>query len=319
MTDTALTLRAFNDLFPNEDAARAWFESARWPDGPVCPVCGCVNHACWLRTIRRWECTACRRQFSVTAGTPMHRTHLPLLTWAQAIYLIVASSKGISAVKLSEMLGVSYETAWHLGHRIRAMMAEQNMLLSGLVEIDETYAGAPPRKRAKPEREDDDRDPPPNPKGRGTKRPLLLVAAERGGAVVTKVILTHGKAAVAEALSSVLDADAVAMTDGLPAYKHLGAARTHLSVNHSQREYARTDDATGHRVHVNRVESFNGFLGRAVVGVFHFVSPKHLGRYAGEAAFRWNRKADACLERMALLVRNGVGRTLPYGFLTGAA
>lgn len=320
MTDTALTLRAFNDLFPNEDAARAWFEHARWPDGPVCPVCGCVNHACWLRTIRRWECTACRRQFSVTAGTPMHRTHLPLLTWAQAIYLIVASSKGISAVKLSEMLGVSYETAWHLGHRIRAMMAEQNMLLSGLVEIDETYAGAPPRKRAKPEREDDDHDPPPpNPKGRGTKRPLLLVAAQRGGAVVTKVIPTHGKAAVAEALSSVLDADAVAMTDGLPAYKHLGAARTHLSVNHSQREYARTDDATGHRVHVNRVESFNGFLGRAVVGVFHFVSPKHLGRYAGEAAFRWNRKADACLERMVLLVRNGVGRTLPYGFLTGAA
>ena len=320
MTDTALTLRAFNDLFPDEDAARAWFERARWPDGPVCPVCGCVNRSCWLRTIRRWECTACRRQFSVTAGTPMHRTHLPLLTWAQAIYLIVASSKGISAVKLSEMLGVSYGTAWHLGHRIRAMMAEQNMLLSGLVEIDETYAGAPPRKRAKPEREDDDRDPPPpNPKGRGTKRPLLLVAAERGGAVVTKVIPAHGKAAVAEALSSVLDADAVAMTDGLPAYKHLGAARTHLSVNHSQREYARTDEATGHRVHVNRVESFNGFLGRAVVGVFHFVSPKHLGRYAGEAAFRWNRKADACLERMALLVRNGVGRTLPYGFLTGAA
>lgn len=167
MTDTALTLRAFNDLFPDEDAARAWFERARWPDGPVCPVCGCVNRACRLRTIRRWERTACRRQFSVTAGTPMHRTH--------------------------------------------------------------------------------------------------------------------------------------------------------LSVNHSQREYARTDEATGHRVHVNRVESFNGFLGRAVVGVFHFVSPKHLGRHAGEAAFRWNRKADACLERMALLVRNGVGRTLPYGFLTGAA
>ncbi|MCM8738524.1 IS1595 family transposase [Azospirillum sp. A1-3] len=320
MIDAALTLRAFNDLFPDEEAARAWFERARWPDGPVCPVCGCVDHACWLKTIRRWECTACRRQFSVTAGTPMHRTHLPLLTWAQAIYLIVASSKGISAVKLAEMLGVSYETAWHLGHRIRAMMAEQNTLLSGIVEIDETYAGAPPRKRAKPERKDDDRDPPPpNPKGRGTKRPLLLVAAERGGDVVTKVIPTHGKAAVAEALSSVLDADAVAMTDGLPAYKHLGAARTHLSVNHSQREYARTDEATGHRVHVNRVESFNGFLGRAVVGVFHFVSPKHLGRYAGEAAFRWNRKAEACLERMARLVRNGVGRTLPYGFLTGAA
>ncbi|WP_256379218.1 IS1595 family transposase [Azospirillum sp. TSA2s] len=232
--------------------------------------------------------------------------------------MIVASSKGISAVKLSEMLGVSYETAWHLGHRIRAMMAEDSPLLSNVVEIDEMYAGAPPRKRAKPEREDDD-PPPPNPKGRGTKRPLVLVAAERGGDVVAKVIPTHGKEAIASALDGVLDPEATVMTDGLPAYKHIGKRQTHLAVNHSDREYARTDEATGLRVHVNRVESFNNFMRRAVVGVWHQISTKHLGRYAGEAAFRWNRKADACLERMALLVRNGVGRTLPYGFLTGAA
>ena len=136
-------------------------------------------------------------------GTPMHRTHLPLLTWAQAIYLTVSSSKGISAVKLSEMLDVHYVTAWHLGHRIRAMMAEANPLLSGVVEIDEMYAGAPPRKRAKASRDHDDSDPP-NPTGRGTKRPLVLVAAERGGNVVAKVIPTHGKAAIAAALDGVV-------------------------------------------------------------------------------------------------------------------
>ena len=320
MNTTALTLRAFNDLFPNEEAARAWFERARWPDGPVCPSCGTVSKSWWIRTARRWNCKRCRHQFTVTAGTPMHRTHLPLLTWAQAIYLIIASSKGISAVKLSEILGVSYETAWHLGHRIRAMMAEDSPLLSGIVEIDETYGGAPPRKFTKPELKDDDRDPPPpNPKGRGTKRPLLLVAAERGGDVVTRVIPTHGKEAIASVLDGVLEPNAVVMTDELPAYKHIGKRQTHLSVNHSDREYARTDEATGLRVHVNRVEAFNSFLGRAVVGVFHFVSPTHLGRYAGEAAFRWNRKADASLARMARLVRNGDGRTLPYGFLTAAA
>lgn len=230
MNAAAFTLHAFHVLFPDEDTARAWFERARWPDGPVCPACGCVDHACWLKTVRRWECTACHRQFTVTAGTPMHRPNLLLLTWAQT---------------------------------------------------------------------------------------LVLVAAERDGDVVARAIPTHGRAVVAEALDGLLDADAVAMTDGLPAY--LGTERTHLSVIHSQREYARTDAATGHRVHVVRVESFNSFLGRAVVGVFHFASPKHLGRYAGEAAFRWNRKADACLERIALLVRNSVGRTLPYGFLTGVA
>lgn len=318
MNETALTLRAFNDLFPDEDAARAWFERARWPDGPTCYHCGTIGHAAYMPKTKFWHCKACKRQFSVTAGTPMHRTHLPLLTWAQAIYLIVASSKGISAVKLSEMLGVSYETAWHLGHRIRAMMAEDSPLLSNVVEIDEMYAGAPPRKRAKPEHEDDG-PPPTNPKGRGTKRPLVLVAAERGGDVVAKVIPTHGKESIASALDGVLDPEATVMTDGLPAYKHIGKRQSHLSVNHSDREYARTDEATGLRVHVNRVESFNNFMRRAVVGVWHQISTKHLGLYAGEVAYRWNRKADACLERMALLVRNGVGRTLPYGFLTGAA
>lgn len=105
------------------------------------------------------------------------------------------------------------------------------------------------------------------------------------------------------------------MTDGLPAYKHLGAERTHLSVNHSEREYARTDPETGHRVHVNRVESLSRFMRRAVIGVWHQISVKHLGRYASEATFRWNRKGDACLDRMVQMVRNGEGRLLSYGFL----
>ena len=117
----------------------------------------------------------------------MHRTHLPLLTWAHAIYLIVSSSKGISAVKLGEMLGISYPSAWHLGHRVRAMMAAANPILSGVVEIDEMYAGARPRKRTKSSRDHDDAGAPPaNRKGRGTKRPLVLVAAKRGGDVVAR-------------------------------------------------------------------------------------------------------------------------------------
>ena len=314
-----MSLRAFNEMFPDEDAARKRFEKSRWPVGPACPKCGAINHAAWLKTPRRWNCMGCRHQFSVTAGTPMHRTHLPLLTWAHAIYLIVASSKGISAMKLGEILGISYPAAWHLAHRVRAMMAESNPVLAGVVEIDEMYAGAPPRKRAKPARDHDDSEPPANPTGRGTKRPLVLVAAARDGDVVAKVIPTHGKADIAAAVDGVLDRGATVMTDGLPAYKHIGKTQPHLAVNHSGREYARTDAASGHRVHVNRVESFNAFMRRAVIGVFHNVSVKHLGRYTGEATFRWNRKADGCLARMARMVQNGEGRLLSYAFLTAKA
>ncbi len=136
---------------------------------------------------------------------------------------------------------------------------------------------------------------------------------------MAKVIPTHGKEAIATALDGVLAPDAVVMTDGLPAYKHIGKVQPHLSVNHSDREYARTDPATGHRVHVNRVESFNGFMRRAVVGVWHQISVKHLGRYASEATFRWNRKKDDVLDRMAHMVRTGEGRRLSYAFLTAKA
>ncbi len=167
-----ITLRAFNEMLPDEDAARAWFERSRWLHESECYHCGAVGSAAYMPKTKFWHCKSCKKQFSVTAGTPMHRTHLPLLTWAHAIYLIVSSSKGISAVKLGEMLGISYPSAWYLGHRVRAMVAEANPILFGVVEIDEMYAGAPTRKQAKSSRDHDDDDgPPANRKGRGTKRP----------------------------------------------------------------------------------------------------------------------------------------------------
>lgn len=126
----------------------------------------------------------------------------------------------------------------------------------------------------------------------------------------------HSKEAIASALDGVVDPKATVMTDGIPAYKHIGETQAHHSVSHCNCEYARTDEATGHWVDVNRVESFNCFMRRAVIDVWHQISVKHLGRYAGEATFRWNRKADACLDRMTQMVRNGAGSLLSYAFLT---
>ena len=319
MSKSGLSLREFNKLFPDEEAARAWFESVRWPHGPECPGCGSVNGSTWMKTVRKWNCRSCFKQYTVMIGTVMHGSHLPLLTWATAIYLVASSSKGISAVKLGEMIGVSYKTAWFLGHRIREMMAERDVLLSGLVEIDETYAGAPPRKKNKSRDDDDDHGGWSGKTGRGTDRPMLLVAAERHGAVVTKTIPTHSKAEMKAALSGVLSKNAVAVTDGLPAYAWLGEERWHPTVTHSHGEYVWKDADTGIPIHVNRVESFHSFLGRAIWGVFHSVSPKHLGRYASECAFRWNRKADLCLARMAEIVRSGIGRSLRFDALVRPA
>jgi transposase-like protein len=301
--------------FASEEACRDFLEQARWPQGPVCPACGAVGRASRISTRgHRLSCTACKTQFSVTAGTHMHKTRLPLTMWLEAMFLLACSSKGMSSMKLSEWLGIQYRTAWHLAHRIRAMMAENDPVLRGVVEIDEIYGGGPPRKRNTGD--DDPEDPPPptsrGPTGRGTKRPLVLVAAERGGKVVAKRIASHSKEAIDDGLTGLLDGEAAAVTDALLAYKHLGRERPHLTVTHSRREFARTDVETGLRVHVSTAEGFNSMFRRAVVGVYHYVSGKHVDRYAVESTFRWNRRDLGPLARLTSLVANGAGRVLPY-------
>src|SRR5690349_21225804 len=129
------------ERFGSEEKCRAYLEDLRWPDGVECPRC---KHDKVSRIAERnqYECAKCRYQFSVTAGTIMHDSHLPLWKWFLAIYLMVESKKGISAKQLQRTLGVSYKTAWYLAHRIRdAMGSVEESPLVGVVEIDETLIG----------------------------------------------------------------------------------------------------------------------------------------------------------------------------------
>ena len=110
-----------------EDEARAYLEGIRWPEGPVCPHCGCFERIYKLNGKAHrpglYKCGDCRKQFTVTVGTVMHRSHIPLHKWVLAFHLICASKKGVSALQLQRMLALgSYRTAWHMAHRIRLAM-----------------------------------------------------------------------------------------------------------------------------------------------------------------------------------------------------
>src|SRR5579864_3020452 len=144
-----------NDLsqhFSSEDAAREFLEQTLWPDGPVCPHCGLVGEAYRLtpkagaKTHVRpgvWKCSGCRKQFTVRVGTIFEDSHIPLHKWLMAIHLICSSKKGMSAHQLHRMLGIGYQAAWFMAHRIRYAMehATFSKPLDGTVEIDETYVG----------------------------------------------------------------------------------------------------------------------------------------------------------------------------------
>jgi transposase-like protein len=139
-----------NLIFSNEDAARKHFEALHWPNGPVCAHCGTINEATELKgdSTRHglYKCRACEEQFSVTVGSVMESSHLPLTKWAAAFHLMASSKKGVSAHQLMRTLGIgSYRTAWFLGHRVREAMRGSGLAPMGgegsIIEIDEAFIG----------------------------------------------------------------------------------------------------------------------------------------------------------------------------------
>jgi len=161
-----------------EDQAREYLERLLWPYGPVCPHCGTVDNAVKLAgSVTRpgvYKCRekTCRKQFTVTVNTIFHRSHIPLRTWIMAFSILCGAKKGISALQLQRHLGLgSYQAAWHLCHRIRHATAKEPLrgMLSGQVEVDETYVGGKPRKGTGE----------PSKVGRGTKKIPVMVQGRR--------------------------------------------------------------------------------------------------------------------------------------------
>ncbi len=160
-------LAAFIEKYRDEQSCHEYLVQKRWPDGFVCPKCG-ARHGYSLGS-GHMQCASCRYQASVTAGTVMHRSHLPMTKWFLAMYLVTQDKRGISAVQLSRQLDVTYKTAWYLLHRIRKAMGQRNQkhLLSGIVDFDDAYFGGPTVGKKR---------------GRGTEKSKVFVAVSHDDA-----------------------------------------------------------------------------------------------------------------------------------------
>ena len=171
------------ERFPTQKDCIAHLEAARWGDKPNCPYCGSLNTA---RNQHRHRCYDCKTSFSVTVGTIFHHTHMPLQKWFLAVMLMLNAKKGLSALQLSRDLSVNKNTAWRITMQIRKAMtqSEQRSLLTGIIEMDETYVGGKPRKGTKGDGDGGKHKP-----GRGTKKAPVIGAAERGGNVTVRPLL----------------------------------------------------------------------------------------------------------------------------------
>ena len=293
----------------SEEQARAYFESQRWPDGPHCVHCGSVNVYRLQGKSQRpglLECRDCKKNFTVTVGTVMEDSHLPLATWARAFHLMASSKKGISALQLQRNLGLgSYKTAWHLAHRIRLAMKPDSTKskLKGDVQIDETYVG--------PNHHMKKRDPnaPPRKHGRGTDKMPVLALVETGGNMHSRPLENVDGANIGPIMAEVIDPNARIVTDELRVYPPLARdfAGGHATVNHSAGEYC-----TPGGLNTNSAESFFALLKRGIHGTFHHISRKHTHRYCDEFSFRWNGRKLEDIQRRDAAVRGAEGKRLMF-------
>jgi transposase-like protein len=295
-----------------EDQAREYFESRRWPNGPACPHCGSVAVYRLGGEASRpglLKCRDCKGQFSVTVGTVMEDSHLPLSKWALAFHFMTTAKKGMSALQLQRNLGLgSYKTAWFLAHRIREAMKCEPMagMLKGTVQVDETYIGGKPRRVAGMPR--NMRSLAGNARGRGTDKAPVMVLVERGGKAHSRPVQRVDGKTLKGAIRELVHEESAIHTDEFGGYSGVGMhfMGSHKTVNHSAGEYSKND------VDTNTAESFFSLLKRGVYGTFHHVSKKHLPRYCAEFDFRWNGRELMDAERRDAAVKGAEGKRLMY-------
>lgn len=265
--------------FPTHDDCIAHLESVRWPGGPRCPYCGSSN-ATPMSQEKRHHCNACNTSYSVTVGTIFHNTKLDLQKWFLAISLVLNAKKGISARQLARDLEVNKNTAWYMGMRIRKAMTEQGDLLRGVVEVDECYIGGKPRKGNDPTGKTGEK------RGRGTKKIPVVGAVERNGNVKAKVAKDLKSTSLARFIrEKVQIKDATVITDEFSGYCRLKYFVDHRTINH-QEAYVCGN------IHTNNIEGFWAILKRGIIGQYHKVSARHLGKYVDEFSYRFNHRKD---------------------------
>lgn len=297
-------------MFHNDDAARAHLESIRWPEGPICPHCGNSDGAS-IRLLKGkshrpglFQCNACREHFTVTVGTVMERSKIPLHKWVLAFHLMNASKKGMSAHQLHRMLGVTYKTAWFLAHRVREAMTDGNPGPMGgegkSVQADETYYGN--SKRSKSYK-----------KGHSHKSSVVALVEPQG-----RVRAFHVDKANAETVREILVTNAHRSselhTDESRLYIKVGAEFAgHKTVEHGWNQKGYYVGADGQTT--NNVENFFGIFKRGMKGVYHHCGEQHLQRYLTEFSFRYSNRSGLGVsdgERAALAIKGAEGKRLTY-------
>jgi transposase-like protein len=301
------TLQQAIVFFADSANCHRFMVELRWPDGVVrCPNCGSAN-VDYLPNAKLFKCYEKhpRQKFSLKVGTIFEDSPIGLEKWLPAMWLLVNCKNGISSYEVHRALGVTQKTAWFMMHRLRLALQDNGGMLSGTVEVDETFIGGKARNmHAAKKRE----------KIHGTgpgDKEIVFGMVERGGKVRTAHVSARSKKELQSAIRENVAAGAAIFSDELHSYTGLDADYQHAVINHAV-EYVQGN------VHTNTMENFWSLLKRGLGGTYIAVEPFHLFRYLDEQAFRYNNRTDMNdADRFVVAMTQTTGKRVTYKELTG--
>lgn len=268
-----LTFSQFIKRFPDDDICLDTIFQSRFSVGIICPKCKSPSKFYRVKSRKCYECGVCGHHLYPLSGTIMEGTTTKLTTWFYVIYLFSVSKNGVSAKELERSLGVTYKTAWRIGHKIREVMGSgETELLTGIVETDETLFGGKAPRGGK--------------RGWGAaNKTCLLGMMERGGKVKVVPIENRDIQNIFPAIHKYVEKGSVIHTDEFRAYNSLpDQGYHHEKVVHSRYQWRSGD------IYTNSIEGYWSNLKKSILGTHTFVSPKHLQKYLDEFDFRHNNR-----------------------------
>ena len=272
-----LTVREFFARFPDEETCLDHIMEVRYGMEHFCRACGLRSTFHKLANRRAFSCAHCGDHVYPTAGTVFQDTRTPLHVWFYAIYLFVTTRHGVSGKELERTLGVTYKTAWRMGHQIRLLMAKAEgwEKLKGHVEMDEAYVGGYE----------------PGAKG-GVGKTVVLGMHERGGRTIAGVVPDAKMRTIRPIVNRNVERGSIVSTDEHRSYGLLsGDGYRHGAVEHGAYEWARYDARAHATHHTNNVENFWKIFKNSIRSTHISISPKYMDRYLKEFTFRANHRA----------------------------